>query len=79
MDNEHERQLKAAGEDPINPNYYKGDKIDCIDAIKCAVDGLTGIEAYCTGNAIKYLWRWKKKNGKEDIRKAMWYLDQISK
>lgn len=76
---ERERQLKAAGSDPTNPDYYKSDKIECIDAIECAVEGLSGIEAFCTGNAIKYLWRWKKKNGKEDIRKAIWYLDRISK
>ena len=31
----------------------------------------------CTGNAIKYLWRWKQKNGVEDLRKAKWYISRL--
>lgn len=32
-------------------------------ALEAATSGLQGIEAFCTANAIKYLWRWKLKNG----------------
>src|SRR5699024_12738747 len=39
--------------------------------------GLEGIEAFCTANAIKYLWRWKRKNGTEDLQKAIWYINRI--
>lgn len=47
--------------DNVNsPNHYQG-KVECIDCIESATDGLNGIEAFCTGNAIKYLYRWKKK------------------
>jgi hypothetical protein len=31
----------------------------------------------CTGNAIKYLFRWKKKGGVEDLRKATWYIQKM--
>jgi len=31
----------------------------------------------CTANAIKYLWRWKEKNGAEDLRKAQWYITKL--
>ena len=31
----------------------------------------------CTANAIKYAWRWKQKNGVEDIDKAIWYLTRL--
>ena len=48
--------------DNINPDHYKDGKIECIDAIGEAVKDLRGIEGVCTANAIKYLWRWKKKN-----------------
>lgn len=66
--------------DNVNhPSHYTQGGIECIDAIKAATVGLTGIEAVCTGNAIKYLWRWKFKNGVEDIRKAIWYLKRLSK
>lgn len=63
--------------DLINPDHYQRDGIECIDAIKAAVQNLTGDEAYCTGNAIKYLWRWKEKGGKTDLKKAMWYINDI--
>lgn len=63
--------------DPINPNHYKTGKVECIDALESALSGLTGIEAFCTGNAIKYLWRWKQKNGIEDLKKAEWYINKL--
>ena len=63
--------------DNVNsPGHYQG-KVECIDCIESATDGLNGIEAFCTGNAIKYLYRWKKKNGITDLKKAKWYIDKI--
>ena len=64
--------------DVVNhPSHYTQGGIECIDALEAATVGLTGIEAVCTANAIKYLWRWKFKNGAEDIRKAIWYLNKL--
>lgn len=64
--------------DNVNsPSHYTSGKVECIDGIESATTGLTGIEAVCTGNAIKYLWRWKQKGGVEDLRKARWYLDKL--
>lgn len=64
--------------DNVNhPSHYTQGGIECIDAIKAATVGLTGIEAVCTGNAIKYLWRWKYKNGMEDLKKTQWYIDRL--
>lgn len=40
---------------------------------------LKGIDAVCTANAIKYLWRWGQKNGVEDLKKARWYIDRLVK
>ncbi len=63
--------------DMVNhPPHYEG-KVECIDAIECAVGALPGFEGYCTGNALKYLWRYRKKNGIEDLKKARWYLDRL--
>ena len=28
------------------------------------------------GNAVKYLWRTEHKNGKEDLEKAIWYIQR---
>lgn len=64
--------------DAVNhPDHYTQGGVECIDALKAATTGLEGIEAVCTANAIKYLWRWKQKNGTEDLRKAVWYIDRL--
>lgn len=62
-----------------HPSHYNNGSVECIDAIKSATNGLTGIEAFCTGNAIKYLYRWKNKNGIEDLNKAIWYIERLIK
>ena len=63
--------------DNINPNHYKQGSVECIDALESATMNLTGIDAVCTANAIKYLWRWKEKNGAEDLNKAKWYINRL--
>jgi len=70
--------FKEAIGDPVNhPPHYNYGGIEAIDAIRAACDGLNGFEGYCTGNAIKYLWRWKRKNGAEDLQKAVWYITRL--
>jgi hypothetical protein len=61
--------------DPINPSHYKQGGIECIEAMKVALGG--GFTGYLRGNAIKYLWRYDRKNGVEDLKKARWYLDRL--
>lgn len=64
--------------DTINhPAHYTAGGIECIDGIEAATTGLEGGAAYCTGAAIKYLWRWSRKGGVEDLRKARWYIDRL--
>jgi hypothetical protein len=60
-----------------HPAHYTQGKVECIDAIEAAVTGLTGMEAVCTAQCIKYLWRWKWKNGLEDLRKCLFYLQKL--
>lgn len=74
-----ERMAKPqpANDNVNHPAHYTQGGIECIDAIKAAVVGLTGIEAVCTGQVVKYIWRWKHKNGIEDLRKAEWYLHRL--
>lgn len=60
-----------------NPSHYTNGKVEAIDAIEAATTGLEGIEAVCTGNVLKYIWRWKMKNGIEDLKKARWYVDRL--
>lgn len=64
--------------DNVNhPTHYTSGKVECIDALESATINLIGIEAICTANAIKYLWRWKQKNGVEDLKKALWYINRL--
>ena len=70
-------QIEIEDNNVNHPNHYNNGEVEWIEAIKSACSGLDGIEAFCTGNALKYIWRWKHKNGKEDIDKAIWYLSYL--
>lgn len=66
--------------DMVNhPSHYTQGGIECVDALEAATINLKGIEAVCTANAIKYLWRWKEKGGIEDLEKSKWYIDRLIK
>lgn len=69
---------KFSALDTVNhpPHYTKGG-IECIDAIEAATVNLSGFEGYCAGNALKYIWRHEFKNGTEDLKKAVWYIDRL--
>jgi hypothetical protein len=70
-------EILDSSSDPINPDHYKQGGIECIEAIKAATgDGFIG---YVWGNVLKYLWRWPKKGGVDDLKKARWYLDRLIK
>ena len=61
--------------DPVNhPSHYTAGGVECIDAIKAAVPDF---KSYCAGNVIKYVWRFTRKNGVEDLKKAEWYLHKL--
>ena len=71
---------KESNIDMVNhPVHYTQGGIECIDCIKSATVGKVGIEAFCVGNAIKYLFRYEEKNGIEDVKKARWYIDRLIK
>lgn len=64
--------------DMVNhPKHYTMGKYECIDVLEDVTKDLKGAEAICTANAIKYLWRWKQKNGIEDLKKAKWYIQHL--
>lgn len=61
-----------------HPQHYMSENgVECIDAIAAATEGLSGMDAVDTAQVIKYMWRWKKKNGLQDLEKAMWYLHDL--
>lgn len=57
----------------INPTHYKGSNIQPIDLIESMkLD-------FRQGNIIKYVSRYKNKNGLEDLLKAQYYLERLIK
>lgn len=61
-----------------HPSHYQSKSgLEVIDVIAAFTEGLEGIEAVDTGNAIKYICRWKDKNGVQDLEKAMWYIQHL--
>ena len=58
-----------------NPPHYNKYGVECIEAIQSATG--EGYEYYLQGNIIKYLWRYRYKNGVQDLEKAQWYLSRL--
>lgn len=58
-------------------HYQSKNGLEVIDVIEAFTEGLNGIEATDTGNIIKYICRWKKKNGVQDLKKVMWYTQHL--
>lgn len=65
--------------DNVNhPAHYEGNtSIECIDAMAIAF-GVEAVISFCKCNAFKYVWRFKHKNGQEDLDKAMWYVNRAN-
>ena len=61
----------SAFDSQIGGNHYKSFKIQPIEFI--TINGL----GYIVGNIIKYVCRYKSKNGIEDLRKARHYIDML--
>lgn len=60
-----------------HPTHYISNGLETIDVIEAFTKDLAGIEATDTGNIIKYICRWKHKNGLQDLEKAQWYLNHL--
>ena len=58
-------------EDNINPDHYGNSGIDVISF--CQANNLD----FMQGNVIKYVFRYKNKNGLEDLEKAKEYIDRM--
>lgn len=65
--------------DMVNhPDHYKTENgLEVIDIIDAITSNMVGKEAVYTAQVLRYVCRWKKKNGLEDLKKARWYLDRL--
>ena len=70
--------------DPIvRPGHYSGTHgIECLEAIRNMLTPEQYV-GFLRGNQLKYLWRFSRKNGVEDLQKAnqlgQWLLEEIRK
>ena len=61
-----------------HPDHYQSKNgMEVIDVIEAFTSELEGVEAFDTANVIKYICRWKKKNGVEDLKKVKWYVEHL--
>lgn len=58
-----------------NTNLPEG--VEVIDIIATQTAPLSGMQAVAQANVIKYVLRWQKKNGVEDLKKARYYIDRL--
>lgn len=58
-----------------NTNLPEG--VEVIDIIAAQTAPLSGMQAVAQANVIKYVLRWQKKNGVQDLEKARFYLDRL--
>ena len=66
-------------EDVVNkPKHYNQGTIECIDAIEAMLTHEEFV-GYLRGNSLKYRWRFRYKNGTEDLLKAQWYEKRLLK
>jgi hypothetical protein len=69
--------IEAMKDNVKEPSHYKGE-IECIAAIKASMSQQQ-FKGYLKGNVMKYLWRYDRKNGLEDLQKADVYLQWLIK
>lgn len=75
-------ELKQQDNAVEHPDHYAGDgKIECMDAMRSMMSGdqyaLPAQSAYWWGCAFKYLWRWRRKNGVQDLQKCKQCIDYL--
>ena len=63
--------------DVVNkPEHYRHGGLECIEAIEASMSR-EEFQGYLKGNIEKYVWRYRYKNGVQDLHKARWYLDRL--
>ena len=61
-----------------HPDHYQSKNgLEVWDVIEAFTSDLSGVEAFDTGNIIKYACRWHHKNGVEDLKKVREYADHL--
>jgi len=70
------RPMPKKNDNVNHPSHYTQGAVECIEAIKASMTRQEYI-GYLKGCQMKYVWRYRKKGGVEDLKKARWYLDRL--
>ena len=71
------KKVEKTLDDKVNhPSHYTYGDIEIMDFIEQVTKDYKPELAFAIGNAIKYISRANRKNGKEDLDKARWYLNR---
>ena len=71
-----EESMKRVNKDMVNhPEHYTNSSVETIDMIESIT--AEGFHYYLEGNILKYLARYRHKNGIQDLQKAQWYLNKL--
>lgn len=71
-----EEEMPKETDNVNHPSHYETGKFECID-VMLETQGAESVKDFCVCNAFKYLYRHGRKNGAEDIAKAIWYLQKF--
>ena len=75
---EPERKETKNNDNIISPNHYASDKgFEVFDVQEAFIHELKGMSASYWCNIVKYILRFQKKNGVEDLKKAKYYLEKL--
>lgn len=74
--NENEPVEMTLDDKVSHPSHYTYGDIEVVDFIEQVTKDYKPELAFAIGNAIKYISRANRKNGKEDLDKARWYLNR---
>lgn len=76
-DNEEYQQIKGK-DNVVSPNHYVTDKgFEVFDVQEAFIHELKGMAASYWCNVVKYILRFQRKNGVEDLKKARYYLGKL--
>ena len=70
-----DKQMFPEKDNVNHPPHYNKGGLEAIDYIEQQLED--GFADYLEGNVLKYIHRWRYKNGIEDLRKAEWYLKKL--
>ena len=77
-ENRKKRVTTENNDNIIRPNHYASDKgFEVFDVQEAFIHELKGMSASYWCNIVKYILRFQRKNGVEDLKKAKYYLEKL--